>query len=69
MSIWFKLIVISFISKETIYTIIKNQNIILVHTIYEECEWKLIFSKFSSISMLSDLLWVMKLVECFLYFS
>lgn len=69
MSIWFKLIVISFISKETIYTIIKNQNIILVHTIYEECEWKLIFSEFSSISMLSDLLWVMKLVECFLYFS
>lgn len=34
MSIWFKLIVISFISKETVYTIIKNQNIILVHTIY-----------------------------------
>ena len=25
---------ISFITKETIYTIIKNQNIILVHTIY-----------------------------------
>lgn len=34
MSIWFKLIMISFIAKETIYTIIKNQNIILVHTIY-----------------------------------